>query len=74
MNKEKNHKKRVYIERMEYKMMMMQSIVKAVGLRFMVQDLAMTEHGINGVKRNALVEKAVAVGQCSGVLLSSLSV
>jgi hypothetical protein len=56
----------------EYKTMMMQSIVKAVGLRFMVQDMTMTE--IDVVKRNALVEKAVADGQCSGVLLSSLSV
>lgn len=54
--------------------MMMQSIVKAVELLFMVQDMTMTEHGINGVKRNALVEKAVADGRCSGVLLSSLSV
>jgi len=45
----------------------MQSIVKAVELRFMVQDMTMTENEINDVKRNALGEKAVADGRCSGV-------
>jgi hypothetical protein len=64
-----------YIARnVEYKTMMMQSIVKAVGLLFMVQDMTMTENEIDDVKRNALVEKVAVGGGCSGVLLSSLSV
>jgi hypothetical protein len=62
------------VRNVEYKTMMMQSIVKAVELRFMVQDMTMTENEIDDVKRNALGEKAVADGRCSGVLLSSLSV